>query len=426
MKIKNQTNIKRFIAFAASLMLAVSFASCGSKNSSSVSAKEPDNITEEDFEKAAEKLDNMTEEDLEKAAEKLEGGSAETEKKEEPAEEEKPEFEPTDEIKNADFTSGLIQIGNDVFKCGGYMTLREFVEKYGENWDCSGIDLDAPIPTEILGDNKKPDVYYFEIPNKEKNERTIYVAYYVAYNSIVRNKEAIEEYQSKDGSIDTKKAEAFAPFVYMNATRDTNTLKLYKIDSLYKTHEYPEGSSLGDVIVYDVRPNEISKQITFYPKGMTWATEGSENFVLDFYKANSNAENILDKDTFKNLLDTNKEKHIKLPVRWNTVLITSESSLYVNNMLNNQIIQWSLGDKGLVGEYDDSAFSYNIQLKDKNLLGFEPLVNLVILSNASYSINSIRYSEYQLDNDAITFTYGFNEDNNTIFIKNGGKTTAIS
>ena len=66
---KTNTTFKRFIAFTASLMMAVSFASCGSKDSGSVTAKDPENITEEEFEKAAEKLDSMSEEDFEKALE---------------------------------------------------------------------------------------------------------------------------------------------------------------------------------------------------------------------------------------------------------------------------------------------------------------------------------------------------------------------
>lgn len=38
-------------------------------------------------------------------------------------------YKPSDEILNADFSSGLIQIGNDIFKDGGYMTVAEFCEQ---------------------------------------------------------------------------------------------------------------------------------------------------------------------------------------------------------------------------------------------------------------------------------------------------------
>lgn len=41
----------------------------------------------------------------------------------------------SDEIKNADFNSGLIQINNDIFQMGGYFTVAEFVEKYKDRYD---------------------------------------------------------------------------------------------------------------------------------------------------------------------------------------------------------------------------------------------------------------------------------------------------
>lgn len=52
-------------------------------------------------------------------------------------------YAPTQKIKDAAFTSGYIQIGNDVFKEGGYMTVGEFVKNYSDRWDCSGIDMAA-------------------------------------------------------------------------------------------------------------------------------------------------------------------------------------------------------------------------------------------------------------------------------------------
>lgn len=41
----------------------------------------------------------------------------------------------TDEIKSADFDSGLIQIDNEVFQQGGYITVAELVEKCKDNYD---------------------------------------------------------------------------------------------------------------------------------------------------------------------------------------------------------------------------------------------------------------------------------------------------
>lgn len=67
-------------------------------------------------------------------------------------------FPISDEIKNASLSDGLVQIGNDVFRCGGYMTISEFAAKYstenGGNWDMTwkpaGVtELDDEMPEEM-------------------------------------------------------------------------------------------------------------------------------------------------------------------------------------------------------------------------------------------------------------------------------------
>ena len=45
----------------------------------------------------------------------------------------------TNEIKNADFESGLVQIYNDVFQQGGYITVADFIEKYGSSYILQGL-----------------------------------------------------------------------------------------------------------------------------------------------------------------------------------------------------------------------------------------------------------------------------------------------
>lgn len=45
----------------------------------------------------------------------------------------------SDEIKNAIFTSGLIQMYNDVFQQGGYVTLADLVEKLGDSYTISNV-----------------------------------------------------------------------------------------------------------------------------------------------------------------------------------------------------------------------------------------------------------------------------------------------
>lgn len=44
-------------------------------------------------------------------------------------------FAVTDEIKNAALGSGFIQLNNDIFQRGGYITVADFVEKYKDSYD---------------------------------------------------------------------------------------------------------------------------------------------------------------------------------------------------------------------------------------------------------------------------------------------------
>ena len=59
-------------------------------------------------------------------------------------------YAPSEEILNAPFSSGLVQIGNDVFKQGGYMTVSQFIKQYGDKYDCSEIEPDLGIETNNL------------------------------------------------------------------------------------------------------------------------------------------------------------------------------------------------------------------------------------------------------------------------------------
>ena len=57
--------MKKILAGVLTIALALSLAACGGK-------KDPEDVTEEDLEQAAEQLESMTEEDAEKALENLE------------------------------------------------------------------------------------------------------------------------------------------------------------------------------------------------------------------------------------------------------------------------------------------------------------------------------------------------------------------
>jgi hypothetical protein len=67
------------------------------------------------------------------------------------------EYAPTEEIKNAKLSSGLIQIGDYVFKNGGYYTVGQFVEEYGDKFEHIGgkLDLDGAL----VGDEEEFAVF---------------------------------------------------------------------------------------------------------------------------------------------------------------------------------------------------------------------------------------------------------------------------
>ena len=121
-------------AFAFAVCLcAVSATSCdiSDKKSNSVSIED---LTAEDLDEALNKLD-----DEYAAAGLEEEDNVITEAVTEP---EKIVYEPCEEIKNASLNSGYVQIGNTVFRNGGYYTVADFVSKYSDKYDLSEIHLD--------------------------------------------------------------------------------------------------------------------------------------------------------------------------------------------------------------------------------------------------------------------------------------------
>ena len=121
-------SLKAITATVTALCLCCTLVGCGGSESS------PEQQLED-------KLSSMSDKDAEKAIEKAaesieatEGKSAET-----TAAPQEITYEPCEEIKNADFSSGLVQIGNDVFHNGGYYTVDQFIQEFGDRYDMSAI-----------------------------------------------------------------------------------------------------------------------------------------------------------------------------------------------------------------------------------------------------------------------------------------------
>ena len=130
--------ITKIAAFALAIcMSAVSMTGCGDE-------KESRKDKRSDDKKVEQALDNADEKELEAA---FEEAAVELDQEEtteaETTTEDKASYEPTEEILNADFSSGLIQIGNDVFRIGGYYTVDQFIEEFGDRYDMSVINPDG-------------------------------------------------------------------------------------------------------------------------------------------------------------------------------------------------------------------------------------------------------------------------------------------
>jgi hypothetical protein len=128
-------------------LCAAAMTSCGDNNSDKTAASSKaasiDDMNEEELDAALDKLEKDTAEQIEKEMKEAEAESAAApaESEAEPAVTEI-KYEPTEEIKNASFRSRYIQIGDTVFRNGGYITVSDFVEKYGDKFDMSEIALD--------------------------------------------------------------------------------------------------------------------------------------------------------------------------------------------------------------------------------------------------------------------------------------------
>ena len=81
-------------------------------------------------------------------------------------------FEVKDEIKNADLNSGLVQCYDDVFQLGGFMTVQQFIDQYGETYDCSAIVPETLLESIKGGENgflKVPETFWvgIKVPRKD-------------------------------------------------------------------------------------------------------------------------------------------------------------------------------------------------------------------------------------------------------------------
>lgn len=121
---------RKFKAISAALLAAVmcaSFAGCANnENPSSGNSKD----------------NKLNESNIESHLESAFGNSSSNQPSSttsEPSEPEEIKFAATDEIKKAELNSGLVQLNNDIFQRGGYLTVADFVAKYKDSYDITYV-----------------------------------------------------------------------------------------------------------------------------------------------------------------------------------------------------------------------------------------------------------------------------------------------
>ncbi len=135
------TKLKTISAALLAAAMCASFAGCA-KNETSDIGKNESSKTQSSKQSSTES--------------RSESESTETSKPEKPADMPEITFAATDEIKNAGFDSGLVQWYNDVFQCGGYVSVPEFIEKYKSSYEMKYKG--EPVDEETLGTAVEPSI----------------------------------------------------------------------------------------------------------------------------------------------------------------------------------------------------------------------------------------------------------------------------
>lgn len=197
--------VRAMIAILAAVCVCGSFVGCG--NSSPKNEQELESM-----------LGNMSEDEIEQrienAAESIDAAEAQTTTEEETV----PEivYEPSDEILNADFASGLVQIGSDVFRNGGYYTVDQFIAEYSDRYDMSEINPDGLTKKDTYNGAETFSITPFSDPS---------IKIYVVYDS---------------------------------------------------KHIESDKIRTGDTIVYRIYANVDNKDVCWYPKGVCMNGDGYE------------------------------------------------------------------------------------------------------------------------------------------------------
>ncbi len=178
--------IRSFISISASLCICLTLTACGNSSETKFDTENSttttlhDTTTETTTEAKKEIIPTKTV--TTEVTEAIET-SGETKKLTESKTDSNTNYKPSEEIINASFSSGLVQIGNDIFRQGGYSTVDHFIEEYGDRYDMSdinpnglissnNIDTTSAVIISLSDSNIKIKIHYIPKMN-EKNKTRI-------------------------------------------------------------------------------------------------------------------------------------------------------------------------------------------------------------------------------------------------------------
>lgn len=243
---------KKIIAGVMALCMCLVMAGCGDS-----SDKSSENITEKTTVQSSTSAES-------KNNDSAVSSETESEAVESQADAEPITFEPSEEILNADFNSGKIQIGDDIFRNGGYMTVGDFVEKYGDKYAVIYHYVSEQQGMSVgLGSGDYYDIFdpncEFVVSEESKNK-----------TFLICRKDILEKNQTQDNNEGNKNIS--------NPTDD-----YFGILLTLTTPEGKERVPVKDAVIYSFKaspkftgnsdPEDVSRDevsdVVFYPKDIT-------------------------------------------------------------------------------------------------------------------------------------------------------------
>lgn len=236
------------------------------------------------------------------------------------------EYAPTEEILNAKFNSGLVQLNNDIFQQGGYITVEDFVEKYKGRYS---IRYHYPVEKYKSRISPYENCKDYLVEYKEKIFKK---SYYSGRWG--------DRYGDVEGSVWRHYLELTPKY-----GETDNIVKAYVINATSKDKKIPLNKAI--IAAVDSCNGELGHPSYAAPE---WFPKGFNDVYMS---------------AFEKLKCSNKNYTIsQIPTMLESENITYEDSIFVNDKLNKF---W----KDKTTDKHDTIYSYVVG--EKNIFGAKPV-----------------------------------------------------